>query len=82
MLASGSTITGGASSIVKDSLNPHVIWVSNEGCKVASSSLSINWIQGIVVGGATRITENNITPNKVVISDGVGKVSASQVSNI
>ena len=82
MLASGSTITGGASSIVKDNLNPHVILVSNEDGKVASSSLSINGIQGIVVGGATTITDNNLTPNKVVISDGSGKVSTSQVSNI
>ena len=82
MLASGSTITGGASSIVKDNLNPHVILVSNEDGKVASSSVSINGIQGIVVGGATTITDNNLTPNKVVISDGSGKVSTSQVSNI
>ena len=82
MLASGSTITGGASSIVKDNLNPHVILVSNEDGKVASSSLSINEIQGIVVGGAKTTTEHIITPNKVVISDGYGKVSTSQVSNI
>ena len=82
MLASGSTITGGASSIVKDNLNPHVILVSNEDGKIASSSLSINGIQGIIQGGATTITEHNTTPNKVVISDGVGKVSTSQLSNI
>ena len=48
MLASGSTITGGASSIVRDNLNPHVVLVSNEDGKVASSSLSINGIQGVV----------------------------------
>ena len=59
-----------------------MILVSNEDGKVASSSLSINGIQGIVVGGATTITDNNLTPNKVVISDGSGKVSTSQVSNI
>ena len=59
-----------------------MILVSNEDGKVASSSLSITGIQGVVVGGATTITENNITPNKVVISDGSGKVSTSQVSNI
>ena len=82
MLASGSTITGGASSIVRDNLNPHVVLVSNEDGKVASSSLSINGIQGVVVGGATTITDNNLTPNKVVISDGAGKVSASTISNI
>ena len=82
MLANGSTITGGTSSIVKYNLNPHVLLVSNEDGKVASSSLSINGIQGIVVGGATTITDNNLTPNKVVISDGSGKVSTSQVSNI
>ena len=82
MLASNSTITGGASSIVKDNLDPNVILVSNEDGKVASYSLSINGIQGIVVGGATTITDNNLTPNKVVISDGSGKVSTSQVSDI
>ena len=82
MLASGSTITGGASSIVRDNLNPHVVLVSNEDGKVASSSLSINGIQGIIQGGATTITDANLTPNKVVISDGSGKVSTSQVSNI
>ena len=59
-----------------------MIVVSNEDGKFASSSLSINGIQGIVVGGATTITENILTPNKVVISDGSGKVSTSQVSNI
>ena len=82
MLASGSTITGGASSIVKDNLNPHVILVSNEDGKVASSSLSINGIQGIIQGGATTITGSILTPNKVVISDGVGKASTSQVSHL
>ena len=82
MLASGSTITGGASSIVRDNLNPHVVLVSNENGKVASSSLSINGIQGIIQDGATTITDNNLTPNKVVISDGAGKVSASTISNI
>ena len=82
MLASGSTITGGASSIVKDNLNPHVVLVSNEDGKVASSSLSLNNLQGVIIGGATTITDNNLTPNKVVISDGSGKVSTSQVSNI
>ena len=55
MLASGSTITGGASSIVKDNLNPHVVLVSNEDGKVASSSLSINGIQGIIQGGARQL---------------------------
>ena len=82
MLASGSTKTGGASSIVKEKLNPHVILMSNEDGNAASSSLSINGIQGIIQGGATTITDNNLTPNKVVISDGSGKVSTSQVSNI
>ena len=82
MLASGSTITGGASSIVKDNLNPHVVLVSNEDGKVASSSLSLNNLQGVIIGGATTITDNILTPNKVVISDGSGKVSTSQVSNI
>ena len=82
MLASGSTITGGASSIVKDNLNPHVVLVSNEDGKVASSSLSLNNLQGAIIGGATTITDNSLTPNKVVISDGAGKVSASTISNI
>lgn len=82
MLASGSTITGGAISIVKDNLNPNVILVPNEDGKFASSSLSINGIQGIVVGCATTITDSNITPNKLEISHGVGKVSTSQASNV
>ena len=64
MLASGSTITGAASTIVKDNLPSNVVWVSNEDGKVASSSLSINGIQGIVVGGATTITDKNLTPDK------------------
>ena len=82
MLASGSTITGAASTIVKDNLPSHVVLVSNEDGKVASSSLSLNNLQGVIIGGATTITDNNLTPNKVVISDGSGKVSTSQVSNI
>ena len=73
MLASGSTITGAASTIVKHNLPSNVVLVSNEDGKVASSSLSINSIQGIIQGGATTIPEHNLTPNKVVISDGAGK---------
>ena len=82
MLASGSTITGAASTIVKDNLPSNVVLISNEDGKVASSSLSINGTQGIIQGGATTITDNNLTPNEVVISDGAGKVSASTISNI
>ena len=82
MLASGSTITGAASTIVKDNLPSNVVLVSNEDGKVASSSLSLNNLQGVIIGGATTITDANLTPNKVVISDGSGKVSTSQVSNI
>ena len=82
MLASGSTITGAASTIVRDNLPSNVVLVSNEDGKVASSSLSLNNLQGVIIGGATTITENNLTPNKVVISNGSGKVSTSQVSNI
>ena len=82
MLASGSTITGAASTIVKDKLPSHLVLVSNEDGKVASSSLSINGIQGIIQGGASTIADNNLTPNEVVISDGAGKVSASTISNI
>ena len=59
MLASGSTITGAASTIVRDNLPSNVILISNEDGKVASSSLGINGIQGVVVGGATTITDNN-----------------------
>ena len=59
MLASGSTITGAESTIVRDKLPSNVVLVSNEDGKDASSSLSINGIQGVVVGGATTITENN-----------------------
>ena len=55
MLASGSTITGAASTIVRDNLPSNVVLVSNEDGKVASSSLSINGIQGIIQGGATTI---------------------------
>ena len=60
----------------------NVVLVSNEDGKVASSSLSLNNLQGVIIGGATTITDNNLTPNKVVISDGAGKVSASTISNI
>ena len=62
MLASGSTITGAASTIVRDNSPSNVVLVSNEDGKVASSSLSINGIQGIIQGGATTITDNNLTP--------------------
>ena len=82
MLASGSTITGAASTIVRDNLPSNVVLVSNEDGKVASSSLSLNNLQGVIIGGATTITDANLTPNKVVISNGSGKVSTSQVSNI
>ena len=82
MLPSGSTITGAASTIIRDNLLSNVVLVSVEDGKVASFSLSINGIQGIIQGCATTITDETLTRNKVVISDNAGKVSVSQVSNI
>ncbi len=53
MLARGSTITGAASTVVRDNLPSNVVLVPDEDGKRASSSLSINGIQGLIVGGAT-----------------------------
>ena len=58
MLASGSTITGAALTIVKDYLPSSVVLVSNEDGKVASSSLSLIICKGVIIGGATTITDN------------------------
>ena len=65
MLASGSTMTGAASTIVRDSLQAIVVLVSNEDGKVASSSSwSLNNLQGGIVGGATTITDTDLAPQK------------------
>ena len=83
MLAgSSSSITGAASTVVRDNLNKNVILVSNNNGKIAASSLSISQLQSVITGGATTIIDYNLTPNKVVVSNADGKISTSSVSNI
>ena len=83
MLArSGSSITGAASTVVRDNLPNNVVLLSNNKGKLAASPLSISQLQGGITGGATTITDYNLTPNKVVVSDAYGKINTSSVSNI
>ena len=83
MLAgSASSITGAASTVVRDNLTKNVVLVSNSKGKKAASPLPISQLQGVITGGATTSIDYNLTPNKVVVSEAEGKISTSSVSNI
>ena len=83
MLAgNSSSITGAASTVVRDNLNKNVVLVSNNKGKIAASNVSLSSLQGVITGGATTIIDYNLTPNKVVVSNADGKISTSSVSNI
>ena len=82
MLAgSSSSITGAASTVVRDNLNKDVVLVSSNTRKIAASNVSLSQLQGVITGGATPILDKNLTPNKVVISDAEGKIGTSSVSH-
>ena len=83
MLAgSGSSITGAASTVVRDNLNKNVVLVSNNKGKITASHVSLSSLQRVITGGATPIIDDNLTPNKVVMSDADGKIGTSSVSHI
>ena len=83
MLAgSGSSITGAASMVVRDSLDKNVVVVSNSKRKIAASNVSLSSLQSEIIGGATTIIDCNLTPNKVVVSDADGKATTSSISHI
>ena len=82
MVGSGSSVTGAASTVVRDNLTNNVVLASSNKRKIAAAPLSISQLQGVITGGATTIIDYNPTPNKGVGSDADGKVSASSVSNI
>ena len=80
MLAgSGSSITGAASTVVRDNLNIDVVLVSNSKRKIAASNVSLSSLQSVITGGATTIIDYKLTPNKAVVSDADGKISTSSV---
>ena len=82
MAGSGSSITGAASTVVRDNLTKSVVLVSSNKGNIAASPLSISQLQSVITGGATTIIDYNLTPNTVVVSDADRKISTSSVSNI
>ena len=81
MLAgSGSSITGAASTVVRDNLAKNVVLVSNNKGDIAASPLSTSQLPSVLTGGATTIIDYNLTTSKVVVSDADGKISTSSVS--
>ena len=73
MLAgSGLSITGAASTVVRDDLPKNIVVISDNAGKISHSSVSIDDLQ--TISGGT------LTPNKVVISDSNGKFSTSAIS--
>ena len=58
MLAgSGSSITGAASTVVRDNLNKNVVLVSNNKRKIAASNVSLSSLQSVITGGETTIID-------------------------
>ena len=78
----GSSITGAASTVVRDNLNKKVVLVSSNKGKIAASNVSLSQLQGVVTGGDTTTNDYNLTQNKVVVSNADGKISTSSVSHI
>ena len=73
MLAgSGLSITGAASTVVRDDLPKNIVVISDNAGKISHSSVSIDDLQ--TISGGT------LTPNKVVTSDSNGKLVASAIS--
>ena len=83
MLAgSSSSITGAASTVVRDNLTKIFDLVSNKKGKIAASNVSLSSLQSVITGGATTAIDYNLTPNKVVVSDADGKINTSSISHI
>ena len=56
LVGSGSSITGAASTVVRDNLNKNIVLVSNKG-EIAASNVSLSSLQGVITGGASTITD-------------------------
>ena len=72
LVGSGLSITGAASTVVRDDLPKNIVVISDNAGKISHSSVSIDDLQ--TISGGT------LTPNKVVISDSNGKFSTSAIS--
>ena len=72
LVGSGLSITGAASTVVRDDLPANIVVISDSAGKISHSSVSIDDLQ--TISGGT------LTPNKVVISDSNGKFSTSAIS--
>ena len=70
MLASNLAITGAATTVVRNDLQPNIIVVTNEDGKITSSDLNVNDIPGVITGGATSITVDDLTGGTFTISNG------------
>ena len=72
LVGSGLSITGAASTVVRDDLPKNIVVISDNAGKISHSSVSIDDLQ--TISGGT------LTPNKVVTSDSNGKLTASAIS--